>query len=96
MYRHGDLLIVKSKVPTAAKPVKDGILAYGEVTGHAHRVVGGAAVLEHEGVRYINATAGASVVHEEHRTIQLPPGDYQVIIQREWSPYDEAARRVSD
>ena len=95
MYRHGDLLIVKSKVPTGATIVKDSVLAYGEVTGHAHRVTG-ATVLSRADVCYIDAPNGATVVHEEHNTITLPPGEWEVIRQREFDPYERTARQVAD
>lgn len=95
MYRHGDLLIVKAQIPPSARVVKDSIIAHGEVTGHAHRVTG-ATVLEREDVCYINAPFGAAVVHEEHATIALPPGEYKVIRQREYDPYERAARQVAD
>lgn len=34
---------------------------------------------------------GVSLVHDEHATIELPPGEYEVSRQREYDP--EAARR---
>ena len=37
---------------------------------------------------------GVEVVHEEHGTVILAPGDYRVTIQREYSP--EAIRNVID
>ncbi len=37
---------------------------------------------------------GATFVHEEHGPVTLPPGDYKVVIQREYSP--EAIRNVAD
>jgi hypothetical protein len=95
MYRHGDLLIVKSSVPAHAMEVGDSVLAYGEITGHSHKVRG-AAVLERDDVRYISAPNGAMVTHEEHNTIQLPPGEWEVIRQREYDPYEQAARQVAD
>jgi hypothetical protein len=42
-WRQGDVGILKiDKIPETAKEIKhDGILAYGEVTGHKHQLVGG-------------------------------------------------------
>ncbi len=37
---------------------------------------------------------GATFVHEEHGPVTLPPGDYEVTIQREYSP--EEIRNVAD
>lgn len=39
IYRQGDVLIRQIKsIPTETTVRKNGILAYGEVTGHAHKV----------------------------------------------------------
>ena len=99
-YRHGDLLIERvEEIPAHAQPRREPVLAEGEVTGHAHRVVGNSvAVLEAStGEVYLRVVdAPAEVRHEEHATITLPPGEYVVRRQREWDPYAEAARRVAD
>ena len=103
MFRQGDVLILEAgELPTGLKPVpKDKgrtILAYGEVTGHAHAVEGeveflAADLAEMEG-RFLRVLSEAQVVHEEHGTITLPPGDYEVRRQREYTP--EAPRMVAD
>lgn len=105
-YRQGDVLVVEStKSPKELTPVPlEGgrlILAHGEVTGHAHVVVGGtaelftpsdAADLEERFLRIEGEDA--ELVHDEHGTIALPPGDYRVLRQREYTP--EAIRTVAD
>jgi hypothetical protein len=71
------------------------VLAEGERTGHAHRVVGGRPRLyEAAGRRFLRVVAGARVVHEEHDEIALGPGVYEVRRQREYSPV--AIRTVAD
>lgn len=71
-------------------------LAEGEVTGHAH-VADAGTVLHHEdGRRELLAPDGCSVTHEEHKRVTLPPGEYDVTIQREIDPDTEEARRVAD
>src|SRR5260370_37380808 len=98
MFRQGDVLIVpiaEDQVPgpvlaRAAEP-RDGrgrmILALGEVTGHAHAVLGRGdlfpAPLLTEPA-YLRLPEGGKVVHEEHATIPLPPGWFRVIRQREY------------
>ncbi len=102
MYRQGDVLVVAvDAIPRRAKPVdrrrERVVLAYGEVTGHAHAIAdSGAALLEHEHDRYLRVTAGGGVglTHEEHETILVPPGEYRVVRQREYTP--EATRFVAD
>lgn len=102
-YRQGDVLIATvEKVPECLKqvPLDRGrvILAYGEVTGHAHAVEGDveflAADLEEMGERFLRVASEAEVVHDEHDAIALPPGDYRVVRQREYQP--EAPVWVAD
>ncbi|MEU1184668.1 hypothetical protein ABZ464_45070 [Streptomyces sp. NPDC005820] len=100
MYRQGDVLIVP--VDTAAVPphvaqapreARDGrgrlVLALGEVTGHAHAVVGPGDLVREPGPfgpLLLHLPQGGRVVHEEHAVIPLPKGWYRVIRQREYVP----------
>lgn len=104
MFRQGDVLIEQiSHVPSGLRPVERDrgrvVLAYGEVTGHAHAIVDPECDLfEHLDLedRFLNVLAegGVELRHEEHGTIVLPPGQYRVRQQREYSP--ERIRRVAD
>lgn len=90
VYRHGDVLIAPVKtVPEEAKPRAGLILAHGEITGHSHRVDTNAKAelfaTERDLFLRVHGSP-ARVVHEEHATIELPPGDYRVWQQREYSP----------
>jgi hypothetical protein len=100
MYRQGDVLIAplaRSAVPggaldAAAEP-RDGrgrlVLALGEVTGHAHAVVGPGRLVREAGASgpmLLHVPEGARVVHEEHAAISLPKGWYRVVRQREYVP----------
>ena len=99
MYRHGDLLIVRREsIPENLRVRESCVLAEGEATGHAHRVRGGATVLEDDkGLTYVRVTEeGAVVTHEEHAPITLPPGEYEVVRQREFDPFEQATRKVAD
>jgi hypothetical protein len=104
MYRQGDVLLVAcDEIPAEATTVKRDagrvILAYGEVTGHAHAIVE-PSVEKHElkladGItEYLSAPHGATIVHEEHDTIELPMSNYRIVHQREYSPQE--IRRVLD
>lgn len=96
MWRHGDLLIEKvATIPATAKDTETSILAEGEVTGHAHRLTG-ATVLVDGDDRYFEVAEAATLTHEEHARIDFTPGLYRVTYQREYDPYEEAARRVAD
>lgn len=110
-FRQGDVFIQRlsdtEEVPEQAKPVPHDngrtILAYGEVTGHAHALPSTAKLfrMEDNGSGAPNLTSylkiegmPCSLKHEEHAPIELQPGTYKVTIQREYSP--EAIRAVAD
>jgi hypothetical protein len=98
LYRHGDVLLAAVPVlPANAKPMAGLILAHGELTGHAHRIreAGAAQLFAQGGFTYLRVTAAkATLVHEEHRPIELPTGVYRVWQQREYTP--TAIRTVLD
>jgi len=102
-FRQGDVLVERVKADIKALPHKvvprDAgrvVLAYGEVTGHAHAIAEpGVEQIELEtGERFIVTEHGISLRHEEHATILVPPGTYRVVRQREYSP--EEIRNVAD
>lgn len=105
MYRQGDVMIHQvAELPKDAKDVTPKgeriVLAYGEVTGHAHAIAPGEA-REYSwaaagGVvrRFLGVASSASVKHEEHSTIPLPAGVYEIVQQREYAP--DAIRNVAD
>jgi hypothetical protein len=96
-YRQGDvLLIAVDAIPGGTVPVPrdqgEIVLAYGEVTGHRHAIADSHAELlalpdqeiERRFLRIVGAQA--RLRHEEHDTITVPPGSYQVVRQREYVP----------
>jgi hypothetical protein len=75
------------------------ILAYGEVTGHAHAITASPIVqllaVPGQDARFLRIGGdGADLRHDEHTTIALPPGLYRTYRQREYSPGQ--IRRVAD
>lgn len=107
MFRQGDILITRVTDPNSvsldgAKTVdRDNgrvVLAYGEVTGHAHALHDDNATLVEvaNGDRYLRIVGDSEVElrHEEHSKISLTPGLYKVTRQREYSP--EEIRTVAD
>jgi len=90
MWRHGDVMIARAEgIPKGATRRDNAILAYGELTGHAHRVEPADAVelWEREGMLFMEILAPtATIVHEEHKPITLTKGIYRVWKQREYSP----------
>lgn len=96
-YRQGDIFFVSTDcVPGKGKRQEDGIIARGDVTGHVHRISdeAKAVLIIVSGVAYIRATEDTDIVHDEHHTITLPPGDYKVFRQREYTP--DGWRQVAD
>jgi hypothetical protein len=99
-YRQGDVLLVKvGSLPKDAKPEapdeKNIVLAYGETTGHSHRIAAAyAKAYQWKGDRLIEIKQQAQLVHEEHNAISLEPGIYKVVLQREYTP--TAIRQVLD
>ena len=96
-YRHGDLLLVEvDAVPRDARSTTNRVLAEGEVTGHHHRLEGAVQVLERGDELYFVAGTGTHVTHEEHARIDIAPGRYKVVRQREYDPFEDAVRQVQD
>lgn len=101
-YRHGDVgLFEVARLPEGASFERNEgiVLAEGEVTGHAHRIVSGAVSLWNAGEqRYITVGDGGAVLdHEEHGPLPLDPGTYECRIQRVFDYLSEDSwRRVQD
>ena len=92
-WRQGDIYFVKldEEIDSGrATPVKNGIIAKGETTGHAHRVsqssIAGGALLSLVGRSMFlrSPEAGTTIVHDEHGPIELPAGSYAVVPQQEF------------
>ena len=115
LIRQGDVLVAQIKaLPAGARLVPDQnckvILAWGEVTGHHHRIEhkishGAAAEMveaviarcrlyECEGDRFLVVDEPVELRHEEHFAIGLAPGIYEVPVQVEYTPAE--IRRVAD
>jgi hypothetical protein len=91
MFRQGDvLLLAVDSLPDAAEPEPRGgriVLAEGEVTGHAHAIEEhDARAFTHDGQRYLLTRSKAQLIHEEHAPIEVPPGAWRIVIQREYEP----------
>ena len=95
MHRQGDLLIVKREaLPDGLTARQSNIILEGEVTGHSHRLATGRILEDAQGRMFLEALAASQIVHQEHATIELEPGYWEVIRQREYAP--EEIRLVLD
>lgn len=102
---HGDVIVEShASAPEgfADMPeIKDACLAYGEATGHAHKIIGGPGDFElrecpKTKVRHLHVVREVMLKHQEHEPRGLPPGHYRIGIQREYSPFDKRVRQVID
>jgi hypothetical protein len=106
IYRQGDVLIEQvSRIPQNAirqqrEPGNRVVLAYGEATGHHHSIetadidVADWWKSPDGKFQYLALQKDTDVKHQEHKSITLPPGNYRVRRQREYTP--EAIRNVAD
>ena len=103
--RQGDVLLIPvDTIPDGTKTVSRDqrgrlVLAEGEITGHAHAIVDESCELvtadeAAELYLLVHGTEPVDLLHEEHATISVPPGQYERRILREYSP--EATRPVYD
>lgn len=102
--RQGDVLIRSCKsIPKTVKqvPAENGrlIVARGEATGHHHSFPhrSGATLFRDDGTGggfYLKTNKVIPLEHQEHTTISLAPGEYEVVIQRTMA--SGLVRRVAD
>ena len=90
MWRHGDVLISKiDKLPPYLRKRHGNVLVTGEVTGHSHQLMemGNFNLFEDDQFIYIDIfKEKATLIHEEHKPIELQKGQYKVWVQREYTP----------
>jgi len=99
-YQQGDVLMetVKS-IPKECEEAQDrGILAYGEVTGHKHRLddTNIKTYKDSGGNIYFKVEDAVKLKHEEHNTITVAPGIYKSWILREKDWLNGMVRKVVD
>lgn len=95
MYRQGDILIIPRNPYHTTTSYGGTVVAEGELTGHRHQIIGGFVdrVSEPFSMLVVEAEIGR-LVHEEHNTIELPRGYYEIVRQREFDGLND--RQVWD
>lgn len=76
------------------RKLERAILAEGEHTGHFHEAHGGGVTFYDDGI--LEAPSGATVTHQEHLPVVLPPGTYERSIVQEYDHFVEESRNVAD
>ncbi|GAG45721.1 unnamed protein product [marine sediment metagenome] len=101
--QQGDVLLNQVKrIPGGAEPLdpraRGYVLADGEVTGHAHTIADVEAVelYEVKGTLYLKVLTPTPLTHEEHGTVDLPAGAYEIGQVVEVDPFEKAVRPVID
>ena len=100
--RQGDVSLIRvDKVPkSAAQLTTEGtriVLAYGEVTGHAHAIyedLDHVRVWADGKIKYLEVMATVMLRHEEHTHAKIKPGIYKLPVQVEYTP--AALRKTMD
>lgn len=97
--RHGDLCIKRiTELPTGLKKLNTNVLAEGEVTGHAHTLLGNNFEIyeDNKGVMYLSVSASTEITHQEHGTKPIEKGFYIIEREQEFDPFSEEIQRVKD
>ena len=98
--QQGDVLLKPTNFTSDLVEIKTNVLQEGEHTGHAHRLHGdGFTVFEHPATKrkHLRVVKGGVMLrHEEHKAFEVPPGDYDVDIVREYDHFEEETRQVAD
>jgi hypothetical protein len=96
-YQQGDV-VIKIVSGVKGKKLDHLTLAKGEATGHHHTITKGDAELyEHEGTLFLQVQSDeAELTHQEHKTIILPKGTYEIGIVKDYDHFSEEAKNVVD
>ena len=85
-----DIICRVEKLPKGAQLVAGRReLAFGEATGHAHRLDVGEIFKDRDGTLYFKSDKPVTLTHEEHKAIGtevLSPGIYQFSSKRQYLP----------
>ena len=96
----GDVLLRPVTDDIPGKLIRSGVIAEGEVTGHAHRIacLDDAQLIDiGEGQLMLKVgPKGVSIVHEEHSKVNVPPGNFEIVIDREYDYIADMERQVQD
>ena len=102
-YRHGDISLHKVKKTEGALIKHNGsfVLAEGETTGHKHIIVTDrpedlVITKDSNGRYFFELKSMGKISHEEHKTIEVMPGIYEMKNEREFNWFEMAIKKVQD
>lgn len=86
MIRQGDVQLIRiEELPDALKKLDRKELAHGGGTGHAHRIDVGELFETEQGELYLKVSELAHVSNEEHKDVVLKPGNYKIVVKRQYT-----------
>jgi len=100
--RHGDIpLYPINELPNGLKEMENKgsyILAEGETTGHKHVIVseGLQVFYSADGRLYLKVKNQGNITHQEHKTLTVLPGIYEVGKEIEYNWFEKAVKKVVD
>ena len=93
--RQGDLLLVRiAKLPEGLVKKQDGVIVYGEVTNHSHRLVDGDVYSDpkNEARLYLQTYVPTEIIHDDHAPTPIElPGLYEVRRKKEYKSQNMTA-----
>lgn len=98
LIRQGDVLLVEvSQLPKGLKE-KDKTIAFGEATGHHHRFETEQVQVFVDGSeqQFVQVKKPSKLIHEEHQELEIPKGNFKVVLQREFDVLNDSVRKVMD
>lgn len=75
------------------------VVAEGETTGHHHSTIQECELFEDvNGTLYIRNASESPIIfeHQEHGAVEVPTGDFEIGIVKEYDHFEEKAREVRD
>ena len=91
----GDVYLVRiEEFPEGKiKHIRNDIVAFGEITGHAHKIEG-CEIVEIAGKRFCCVKTDSVITHQQHPKEDVSKGNYEIRIQKEYFP--EGLKNVID
>lgn len=97
--QQGDVVFLSSKIPESNLVIRQGNLVQHGEAGHSHVLVGNDFEMYDEPTtkkRYLRIVKPTLLKHEEHKEINLPAGEFEIRIVREYDHFKEESREVLD
>lgn len=98
-FQQGDIILYPVSKVSGKKQEKKAIgyvLSEGETVGHFHKIEDEIDLLISESGMFVSSKESFTLTHEEHGSITVPAGNYEVRHVQEYDHFAEEARPVID